>query len=209
VGSGTFPGPRSGEGNKVPERAVGSRRSEAALSDSSVRIGPSVCGSDHQCADSAHLTHSPGRDPPRSRFHTRETKDDGKSAITTSRFPFLKDRARPACRWARELPLTHPVHDRLKPSRLATGRWVKAMAATACVESRRRDFGSWNESGGRTTGTLSPPGCRRLRRWKGKILCCAGRASALSRPAAPHPSKAPSTILVPSARSFLLHGNPG
>ena len=35
-------------------------------------------------------------------------------------------------------------------------------------------LGSWNESGGRTTGTLSPPGCRRLRRWRGKILCGTG-----------------------------------
>src|SRR5271157_6181390 len=34
--------------------------------------------------------------------------------------------------------------------------------------------GSWNESVGRTTGTLSPSGYRRLRRWKGKILCGAG-----------------------------------
>jgi hypothetical protein len=39
---------------------------------------------------------------------------------------------------------------------------------------RDRGYGSWNESGGRTTGTLSPPGCRRLRRWRGKILCGAG-----------------------------------
>jgi len=28
-----------------------------------------------------------------------------------------------------------------------------------------KDVGSWNEGGGRTTGTPSPPGCRRLRRW--------------------------------------------
>ncbi len=34
--------------------------------------------------------------------------------------------------------------------------------------------GSWNESGGRNTGTPSPPECRRLRRWRGKILCGAG-----------------------------------
>src|SRR5271157_2892376 len=34
--------------------------------------------------------------------------------------------------------------------------------------------GSWNESVGRTTGTLSPSGYRRLRRWRGKILCGAG-----------------------------------
>src|SRR5271157_1055734 len=34
--------------------------------------------------------------------------------------------------------------------------------------------GSWNESGGRTTGTLSPSGYRRLRRWRGTILCGAG-----------------------------------
>ena len=130
MGSGTFPGPRSGEGNKAPERAVVSRRSGAAPSDCSVRIGPSVCGSDHQCADrttSVPISHTSrtvqGEIPRCSPFHTRATKDDGKSAITTSRFPFLEDRARPVCRWARELPLTYLVHDRSKPSRLATGRW--------------------------------------------------------------------------------------
>jgi hypothetical protein len=94
-----------------------------------VRIGPPVCGSDHQCVDSAHLTHSPGRDPLVLSFHPRAMKSDGKSAITTSRFPCLEDGDRPACRWARELPFANLLHDRSKPSRLAMGRWVEAMAA--------------------------------------------------------------------------------
>ena len=103
-----------------------------------------VCGSDHRCVDSAHPTHTSrtvqGEIPGCSPFPTRATKDDGKSAITTSRFQGREGRARPVCRWAHELRLTHPIDDRLKPSRLAAGRWVEAMAAPECVESRRRGF---------------------------------------------------------------------
>ena len=38
----------------------------------------------------------------------------------------------------------------------------------------QRDFGSWNENGVRITETPSLPGCRRLRRWRSKILYGAG-----------------------------------
>ncbi len=109
-----------------------------------------VCGSGHRCADrttSVPIPHTSrtvqGEIPRCSPFRTRATKDDGKSAITTSRFPGREGRARPVCRWARELPLTHPEHDRLKSYRLATGRRVEAMAAPAYVESRRRFFFSF------------------------------------------------------------------
>jgi len=105
------------------------RRSGAAPSDSSVRIGPPVCGSGHRCADPAHsvpISHTSrtvrSEIPRCSPFHTRATKDDVKTAITTSRLPCREGRVRPVSCWARELPLTHPVHDRLKPSRLATAR---------------------------------------------------------------------------------------
>src|SRR5208337_5280932 len=96
-------------GGQPPERA--------APSDSSVRIGPPVCGSDHRCADpttSVSISHTSrtvqGEIPRCSPFHTRATEDDGKSAITTSRLLCREDQARPVCRWARELPFTHPVH---------------------------------------------------------------------------------------------------
>jgi len=109
-----------------------------------------VCGSGQRCADRAKgvpISHTSrtvqGEIPRCSTVRTRATKDDGKSAITTSRFPCREDRARPVSRWAHELPLTHPVHDRLKPSRLATGRRVEAMAAPAYVESHRRVFFSF------------------------------------------------------------------
>ncbi len=109
-----------------------------------------VCGSGLRCADRtrgvsiSHTSRTVHGEVPRcSPFHTRATKDDGKSAITTSRFPGREGRARPVCRWARELPLTHPEHDRLKSYRLATGRRVEAMAAPAYVESRRRFFFSF------------------------------------------------------------------
>ena len=84
-----------------------------------------VCGSGVQCADPAigvrigppvcrfRTPHaqSRARSPGGLHFYPRATKDDGKSAITTSRLPFLGDRARPVSRWARELPLTYLVHD--------------------------------------------------------------------------------------------------
>ncbi len=106
-----------------------------------------VCGSGLRCADrttSVPISHTPrtvqGEVPRWSPFRTRATEDDGKSAITTSRLPCREDRARPVSRWAHELPLAHPVHDRWKPSRLATGRSVEAMAAPAYVEARRLFF---------------------------------------------------------------------
>jgi len=104
-----------------------------------------VCGSDHRCADRATSVSIPhtsrtvqGEIPWRSPFHPRATKGDGKTAITTSRLPCREGRARPVCRWARELPLTYLVHNRSKPSRLATGRGVEAMAVPA-VGCERHD----------------------------------------------------------------------
>ena len=71
-----------------------------------------MCGSGLWCADQTKgvpISHTSrtiqGEIPRCSPFHTRATKDDGKSAITTSRIPFLEDRARPVCRWACKLPL--------------------------------------------------------------------------------------------------------
>ena len=128
---------------------VPARRWPSAESAAGVRRLPAnpVCGSGHRCADrttSVSIPHTSrtvqGEIPRCSPFRTPATKDDGKSAFTTSRFPCCEDRARPVSHRAHELPLAHPVHDRLKPSRLATGRRVEAMAAPAYVESRRWVF---------------------------------------------------------------------
>jgi len=77
-----------------------------------------VFGSGVQRADRAtsvpisHTSRTVQSEIPRcSPFHPRVTKGDGKTAITTSRLPYLEDGDRPACRWAYELPLIHTIHD--------------------------------------------------------------------------------------------------
>ena len=64
--------------------------------------------------------------------------------------------------------------------------------------------GSWNESGGRTTGTPSPPGCRRLRRWRGKILCGAGFGPGPPANASPPPGHRPS-FSFHEPTEFIVH----
>ena len=143
MGSGTFPGPRSGEGNKAPERAVVSRRSGRLPAIP-------VCGSGVQCADPAigvrigppvcrfrtPRAQSRARSPGGFHFYPRATKDDGKSAITTSRLPFLGHRARPLNRWAHELQLTLSRRKLLETLSARDGPMGWGMAAPAVQRER-------------------------------------------------------------------------
>ncbi len=89
--------------------------------------------------------------------------------------------------------LQSPVCVRLPDGRLAIGennsgrmmRWLEKHFPDKAIA------GSWNESGGRTTGTPSPPGCRRLRRWRGKILCGEGFGPEPPADASPPPGHRP------------------
>lgn len=85
-------------------------------SNSIVRIGPPVCR--FRIPHAQSRARSPGALP----FTLGQRKMVGNQPLRRRNFPCREDRAQPVWCWAHELSFTHPVHDRLKPSRFATGR---------------------------------------------------------------------------------------